>query len=277
MTSIGVSPVEHVYPPSQVNETDLIAVIPCLDSRAKDSEATPLSDHTNNLLVGDHVGRDNCNRTLPQDAAASSESSDPELPRAQSPSSFDLTGDTSRLSLNVHGSGDVWESLSPPQRVPPSEQDDTVTQGSHYEFTRRVATMATGLSGTLALILNFASPVLSSLDVSSKAYNLGLVTRFLLYSSFVTSIACGLAAAAMSYMPYVPQWVMQCCVLAVVGAILQGLGGVGVFVMTMEDTALAVAVIGQLAVCVLFILLCGLSTYGPTRAGILDGLRVSGE
>ncbi|KII88318.1 hypothetical protein PLICRDRAFT_698715 [Plicaturopsis crispa FD-325 SS-3] len=288
--NMGASHIEHVYPPSQANGTNPVTATTNLH---EDSEATTMSDHANNFRDGDQVERDDCDRTstLPYDivqsvriggGAVSADPDLPRLPRAQSLSSFDSTSDASHLSANVHSSRerayiiqDEWE--SPLQREPPSEQYETVTQGAHHESARRITTTATGLSATLALIFNFASPTLSALDASSKAYTLGLITRFLLYSSFVTGIGCGLAAAAMLYTPYVPRWMMRCCVFALVAAVLQGLGGVAVFATTMEDTALAVAVIGQLVVCVLFIVLCGLCTYGPTRAWILDGLRISGE
>lgn len=119
----------------------------------------------------------------------------------------------------------------------------------------------------LALFLNFASPALYALDASDSAYTLGLVSRFMLYSSLVNALVCATAATC------VLRWGLYACVGVLVVAVLEGLGGVMVFIMTMGDEALSIAVIGQMGVCGLVVGVYAMSKCGRFKEWMVNASR----
>ncbi|KII88315.1 hypothetical protein PLICRDRAFT_41484 [Plicaturopsis crispa FD-325 SS-3] len=267
-----------ISPPSQANETTSNTAT----TTRLDKELTTTLDHTDNQRAGALTAeRDICptilRESIADDGGAASAQTDPGLPQAHPPLPLGSTGDVPPVSsVTVDDSEELADAIEegPLQQEPPSEQGEMIRHHfAHHESANIISATAAGYTSGVAVVLNFANPALTALDESSNVYAFALTSRSMLYLAFVTGFACGIMAAAMAHTSYVSRGMIHCCVIFLVAAFLEGLGGVVMFVMTLEDTALSVAVIMLIVVCSLFILVCALNQYRHTRSGMLDVLR----
>ncbi|KII88310.1 hypothetical protein PLICRDRAFT_698708 [Plicaturopsis crispa FD-325 SS-3] len=154
-------------------------------------------------------------------------------------------------------------------------EDQNTTLSAQQRLSSLVAILATGLCAVLVVFVKTVIPILRDIDASDSAHLRSLIIQLLLYSSLVISTGVLFSAAYMAKTPQAPLWTRYCSVAFFLTAVLLGVGGIQMFVLTMQDAALPVSDILQMVFCGLFAAVYGLTIFHPAMGEwALNALRI---